>query len=114
MPPELVFPDSPPQYLFDRDVLVFSVDADRRPVSCFVTAELLYSDFGAKGTTEVAMRHAYQEHLADIQAVARNHIENGWVDDQERIFLTTRYTRMKVTYAEELRGGFKTGLPRIE
>ena len=69
---------------------------------CLVSAELLSSEFGAKDMTEEEMRRAFLERKADFQAIVRDRIENGWVDDEDRIFLTTRYTRLLVTFSPEL------------
>jgi hypothetical protein len=66
-----------------------------------VTAELLFSQFGAKDFTEEEMRRAFGEHQAEIQALARTHIENGWVNEG-RVFLTTRFTRLSVVYSQPL------------
>jgi hypothetical protein len=67
-----------------------------------VTAELLFSRFGAKDFSEGELRRAFHEHRAEIQAIARNHIENGWIDEEGRVFLTTRYTRLSVHFDEPL------------
>jgi hypothetical protein len=67
-----------------------------------VTAELLFSRFGAKDFSEGELRRAFHEHRAELQAIARNHIENGWIDDEGRVFLTVRYTRLTVHYDEQL------------
>src|SRR5207244_2212688 len=90
--PEITFPDSDPRYILDRDCLAFRATVDGKPVECLVTAELLLSEFGAKGMDEAEMRAAYRERKAKIQGLARSHIERGWVDPENRVFLTTRYT----------------------
>ena len=86
-PPKSVSSISP-VYLVDRDALAFRALADGKPLSCIVSAELLHSDFKAKDMTEEEMRRSYQEHKAEIQAIAKEHIHNGWMDDLGRVFLT--------------------------
>jgi hypothetical protein len=99
---EITFPNVEPLYVFDRDCLSFRAIVDGLlPVECIVTAELLLSQFGAKSFTEEDMRKAFQEHRAEIQALARTHIENNWINEG-RIFLTTRFTRLNVTYGRDL------------
>ena len=55
-------------------------------------------------TTEEVMRKAYQDHRAEIQTIARAHIENGWIDEDNRVFLTTRFTTLTVTFKDNLEG----------
>lgn len=97
----ITFPNSAPSYFFDRDVLSFRALADGLPVECMASAELLFSHFGATGFTEEEMRKAFEEHRAELHNLARVHIENGWVDGG-RVLLTTRLTRLRVTYGEGL------------
>jgi hypothetical protein len=102
MPKEINFPDAEPRYIFDRDCLGFRAFADGKPLACMVTAELLYTRFGARDFTEEAMRRAYREHRPEIQAIARTHIENDWIDEQGRVFLTTRHSRLNVRFDDEV------------
>src|SRR5262245_49240489 len=102
VPKEILFPEVEPRYVFERDCLGFRALADGTPVECLVTAELLLARFGAQDWTEDALRQAYREHRATIQAIARNHIANGWIDE-EGLLLTTRFTRLSVTFGERLR-----------
>jgi hypothetical protein len=102
VPAEITFPDAEPQYVFDRDVLAFRAYADGKPLEVMVTAELMITHFSARDMTEDALRDAYHEHKGEIQQIASGHIENGWVDDEGRVFLTTRFTRLKVTFAANL------------
>lgn len=103
MPREIVFPEGEPRYVFERDCLAFPAKVDGQPVECLVTLELLMANFGAEEPSEQAMRKAYREHRAAIQDLARIQIENGWIDEESRVFLTTRFTRLTVTYGERLR-----------
>lgn len=98
----IVFPEAEPQYDFKRDCLVFCVLADGRPVECLVTAKLLAVHFGARDMGEESMRQAYHEDKTEVQDLSRNHIENGWIDEEGRIFLTTNFTRLRVTFGERL------------
>jgi hypothetical protein len=59
--------------------------------------------FGARGFTEEEMRAAFESHKSDIQAIAREHIANGWVDQEGCLLLTTRFTRLKITFTEGLK-----------
>jgi hypothetical protein len=102
VPTEIEFPNIEPTYDFDRDCLSFRARVDSQPVECLVTAELLLARFGARDMTEEAMREAYREHRTEIQDIARSHIANGWIDEEARIFLTTRFTRLSVTFNERL------------
>lgn len=100
--PEITFPEPEPRYVFERDCLALWASVDGTLVNCFISAELLYSRFGAKGLTEEDMRQAYRGHEAEIQAIARSHIENGWIDQNNRVFLTHRYTRLTVAFGDRL------------
>lgn len=102
MPAAITFPNSEPQYAWDRDCLVFPALVGGEPVQCFVSAELLFSRFGAGDFTEEEMRKAYRDHREEIQTIARAHIENGWIDEDRRVFLTTRFTRLTVTFGQGL------------
>jgi hypothetical protein len=61
------------------------------------------SRFGAKEPSEESMRQAYQEHKAEIRAIARHHIEMGWVSKDNHVLLTTRFTTLKIKFGEGLR-----------
>jgi hypothetical protein len=100
MTKEIEFPDSEPLYIFDRDCLAFGCVVDGKPVECLVTAEFLQAHFGPSDITEEAMRHSFRTHREEIEAIARAHIVNGWVDEDSRIFLTTRFTRMQVRFSD--------------
>jgi hypothetical protein len=105
VPKEIQFAEVEPRYVFERDWLAFPARVDGKPVECLVTLELLMARFGAREPSEQAMRQAYREHRAAIQAIARNHIENGWSDEESRVFLTTRFTRLRVTFGDGLGEG---------
>jgi hypothetical protein len=102
VPHEIDFPDSEPRFDFDSDCLAFRARVDGRPVECVLTAELLMTHFGAEEPSEEAMRAAYRDHRPEIQSIARDHIENGWIDEG-RLFLTRRFTRLNVTFADRIR-----------
>jgi hypothetical protein len=102
VPLEIRFSDPDPRYVFDRDCLEFHALVDGKPVQCLVTGELLLARFGARDMTEDSLRQAYREHTAEIQEIARNHIANGWIDEEGRTVLTTRFTRLNVTFSERL------------
>ncbi len=99
---EILFPEVEPLYVFDRDCLAFRALADGKPVECMATAEFLLARFGAHDVAEGSLRQAYRDHKHDIQEIARNHIANGWIDEEGRIFLTTRFTRLDVTFGGRL------------
>lgn len=96
MASDITFPDSVPEYVFDRDCLAFRARVGDGSVLCLVTAELLFSRFGAKTFTEDALREAFQNHRPELEEIARTHIESGWVDEERRIVLTTRFTNLTV------------------
>jgi hypothetical protein len=102
MPNDILFPEVEPRYVVERDCLGFRAVADGKHVECLVTAELLCSRFGSKEFTEKAMRRAFGEHREEIHAIARSLLEYGWIDDDNRVFLTTRYTRLTVHIDEPL------------
>lgn len=102
MPKDIEFPEGEPRYVFERDCLVFHARVDDKPVECLVTLELLIARFGAREPSEQGMRQAFLDHRNEIQAIAREHIENGWIDDESRIFLTTQFTRLSVHFDEPL------------
>src|SRR4051812_46925590 len=99
---KIVFPDGEPSYVFDWDCLAFRALADGKPVECLVTGELLMARFGATSMTEESLRQAYRTHKNEIQDVARNHLEHGWIDEASRVFLTTRFTRLRVRFSDQV------------
>lgn len=99
---DIRFPDSEPQYAWSRECLGFGAIADGKPLECLVTAELLFSRFGAGNFSEAELTRAFHEHRDSIQEIARNLIENGWIDDEGRVFLTTHYTRLSASFDESL------------
>jgi hypothetical protein len=103
VPKDIQFPDNEPHYVFERDCLAFRALADGKPVECLVSAELLMHRFGAREFTEQALRQAFARHRGEIQAIARHHIEMGWVNPDNRLLLTTRFTTLTVKYGEDLR-----------
>ena len=96
----ILFPEADPRYVIERDCLSFPARVDDKPVECLVTLELLMARFGVREPSEQAMRQAYREHRLAIQAIARNHIESGWIDEENRLILTTRFTRLTATFGE--------------
>jgi hypothetical protein len=98
VPKDIQFPEVEPRYVFERDCLAFPVRVDGKPVECLVTMEFLWANFGLRDPAEAAMRQVFQEHKTEIEDIARGHIENGWVDEEGRILLTTRFTRLKVSF----------------
>jgi hypothetical protein len=101
---DIDFPDPEPRYAVDPDGLSFRARVGGKPIECLVTAELLLARFGACDVTEEAMRQAFFEHKGEIRQIARDHIANGWIDEDGRLFLTTRFTRLKVVFGERLVG----------
>jgi hypothetical protein len=97
VPNEIEFENCEPRYDFDRDCLAFRARVEGKLVDCLVTAELLMARFGARDMSEDAMREAFRAHRAEIEALARSHIETGWIDEDGRVFLTTRFTQLNVT-----------------
>ena len=100
MAKEIEFPELEPVYIADRDCLIFRAIAYDKPVECVVTAGLLMANFGALDIDKESLLKSYQEHKPDIHTLAMNHIENGWIDEEGRVFLTKRFTRLKVTYGD--------------
>ena len=100
--PEITFPDPEPRYISNRDCLAFRAGVDGKPVDCLVSGELLSRQFGAKDLTEGEMREAYHKYTPELQDLARSQIEHGWIDQNNRVFLTTRYTRLHVTFDDQL------------
>jgi hypothetical protein len=103
VPPEIVFPNAEPWYVFERDCLGFRAVVDGKGVECLVSLELLMSRFGAREPTEESLRAAYRERRDELRQIARSHIENGWIDEEGRVLLTTRYTRLQVSFSDRLR-----------
>jgi len=104
---EITFLDAEPQFgLFG---LTFPACVDGKSVECLVTAEFLVSRFDAGDFTEDELRQTYQDHRAEIQKLVRAHIENGWIDEDGRVSLTKRFTRLTTTFSgrlEEFPGGW--------
>jgi hypothetical protein len=63
---------------------------------------LLMPRFGASEPTEEAMRAAFRRHRSQIEAIAREHLEYGWIEEGQTV-LTTRFTVLNVEYGPELR-----------
>jgi hypothetical protein len=49
------------------------------------------------------MLECYQQNRETIQQIARTHIEMGWINPDNDLLLTARYTRLTVTYGPSLR-----------
>lgn len=96
------FPDIKPAFLIDRDCLSFPAHVDKKCIECLLTLEFLWSHFGLRDRSEQAMNLTYQEHRSEIQNIAKEHIQNGWIDEENRIILTRWFTRLRVTYDERL------------
>jgi hypothetical protein len=54
--------------------------------------------FGARVLNETEARQAFDRHKQAIRDLARSHIEKGWVDEEGRVFLTTHFTTLTVTF----------------
>ncbi len=104
MAKDIRFPEGEPRYVPERDCLGFRAIADGTNVECLVTAEFLFSRFGSKEFTEKAMRQAFDDHRDEIQDIARSLLEYGWIDEEKRLFLTTRFTRLTVHFDQLLAG----------
>jgi hypothetical protein len=104
MPPEEIeFPDVPePHHVFDRDCVWFPASVDGKPIGCLITLELLNKRFGLRTFDAEAMLEAFRENKGAIQKIAAHQIENGWIDEESHILLTTRFTRLTVTFDEGL------------
>jgi hypothetical protein len=113
MPLEIVFPDVEPRYVFERDCLGFRALVDGKPVECLISAELLFSQFDSQEFSEEALRRAFHAHRPIIEAIARSHIENGWIDEAGQVLLTTRYTRLTVTFGDQLQN-WPTGMEIVQ
>ena len=100
MTKRIVFPEIAPRIVFEGDCLAFPALVNETPVECLVTGELLMHRFGATDFTEAAFRESFAWRRSEIQEIARQHIENGWVDEEHRILLTTRFTQLNVTFGD--------------
>jgi hypothetical protein len=78
MPQSVTFPKLKPQWVFDRDCVLFFATIDGEQVfKCLVSGEALFTHFGAGDLSmEEAMR-AFLEHREEIEAVAREKILKG-------------------------------------
>jgi hypothetical protein len=103
VPQNIQFVEGKPRYIFERDCLEFRALVDGRDVECLVTGELLMHRFGARAFTEDAFREAFTRHESEIHAIAQHHIEMGWINPENLVILTTRFTTLKVKLGEELR-----------
>jgi hypothetical protein len=103
VPREILFPEGELYYVFERDCLGFRALVDGKSVGCLVTGELLMHRFGASAFTEEAFREAYSKHEAEIHAIARHHIEMGWINSDNLVILTTLFTTLRFNYGEDLR-----------
>jgi hypothetical protein len=92
------FPESEPFYDFDSDCLIFGAIVDGKSVECVLTAGLLVANFGASDIDKESLLKAYQVRKEEIHTLARKHIEHGWIDEESRVFLTKRFTRLNVTF----------------
>ena len=90
MPQSVIFPKLKPQWVFDRECVQFFAAVDGEQVlKCLVSAETLYTHFGAKDfSTEEATR-AFLEHRGEIEAVAQGKILKGDYTSGDAVFLRT-------------------------
>ena len=102
---EVEFPDPDSNYLSDEDCLSFRALLEGEPITCLVTAKFLMIHFGASDLSEEELRQAFSEHRTEIERIVREQIANGWIDDQRRIILRARVTKLRVTFDEGLRKG---------
>lgn len=78
MPRSITFPKLEPQWLFDRDCVLFFAAIDGEQVlKCLVSAEALYTHFGARGFSGEEEIRAFLDHREEIEAVAREKILTG-------------------------------------
>jgi hypothetical protein len=74
----VTFPKLKPQWLFDRDCVQFFAAIDGEEVlKCLVSAEALYTHFGARDFSGEEATRAFLEHQEEIEAVAREKILKG-------------------------------------
>src|SRR5687768_2478160 len=100
---EIVFPDTPlPSYVFDRDCISFPALLGSKPLECLVTAEFLMTRFHAPDSGKDSLSEAFEKNKDEIHEIARVQIENGWVDEEQRVFITTRFTRLKVKFGRAI------------
>jgi hypothetical protein len=103
VPNHIEFPDTATTYVGELECLAFRALVDGQPVECRVTAGLLMARFGARSEDEDALRQAFLEHGEEIQTIARDHLANGWIDEDGCLYLTTHFTRLTVTFSERLK-----------
>lgn len=63
----VVFPQIDPQWIFDRDCVVFPAIVDGRAVKCLVTMEALIQNFGAQGRSDEDFLRAFVENRKRIE-----------------------------------------------
>jgi len=102
VPRDITFPETEPRYDCNRDSLAFDVRVDGKSAVCLVSGEFLMQHFGAREFEESVFQETFAAHRVEIQEIARNHIENGWLDERGCLFLNTRYTRLTVTFGGRL------------
>jgi hypothetical protein len=75
MSQSVTFPKLKPQWLFNRDCVQFFATIDGEQVlMCLVSAEALYTHFGARDFSGEEALRAFLEHQEEIEAVARQKI----------------------------------------
>lgn len=78
MPQSVIFPKLEPQWIFGRDCAQFFAAVDGEHVlKCLVSAEALYTHFGARDFSMEEALRAFLEHREEIEAVAQAKILNG-------------------------------------
>jgi hypothetical protein len=77
MPGSVTFPSIEPQWVFNRDCVLFYAIVDDEIVKVLVSAEALETHFGAKGLAEESCMRAFRENRVTIEEVARRKILSG-------------------------------------
>jgi hypothetical protein len=88
MAKDIEFSDTPGQYVFNPEGVSFPAWVDGKPVTCFVTEELLMGRFGAPSNSEEDLLTAFEEHKEVLQEEARSLINAGLLSPAGKVLLT--------------------------
>jgi Protein of unknown function (DUF1488) len=97
----IIFVDPPTPRVDDAGVVFFAQRGSQR-FKCLVTEEFLLTRFGPQARRDPLK--AYEEHKPTIHAIARSHIANGRVSDENEIRVESDSFALKdVTFSKSVR-----------
>lgn len=95
MAEKIYFPGTKPQWIFERDCLVFLAIVDDKPVRCIISMEALFQDYGAKSGSEKDCIQAFNEHRAAIENEAAARINARAMTPEREVIIRASFEKSK-------------------